>query len=309
MQALPTIPLSLVLLVVTIVLACATAIYVYVAERQRRRAVSRADGRISVFQASGPILRDERASTWSGVADWMRRNLPGIADDEGTIPTLLVHAGFDGQSAPVLYRTVRLTLMVLLPLAAVTISAAVASDSVFVWVLVALGFALVAPRAYVDRRARQRQESIRRSLPDCLDLLVVCVEAGVSLDAALLRVSREMESVHPTLAGELRVVNRRINAGLSREEALHGLWLRTGVEELRALASSMIQSERWGTSISRVLRVNSDMLRRRRRQAAEKRAAEAALKMIIPLALFLLPALMAVIVGPAMLEISRVLSR
>ena len=111
-----------------------------------------------------------------------------------------------------------------------------------------------------------------------------------------------MGLAHPELAAELLVVNRKMNAGLTRDEAVTGLWNRTGVEELRGLASSIIQSERLGTSIARVLRVNAETLRRKRKQAAEKRAAEAALKMIIPLGLFMLPALFAMILGPAALK-------
>jgi tight adherence protein C len=152
-----------------------------------------------------------------------------------------------------------------------------------------------------------RADRVRKSLPDCLDLLLVCVEAGVSLDAAVLRVGREMASLHPELSNELLVVNRRTNAGMRREDALHGLYKRTGVEELRTLASSMIQSEKWGSSIGKVLRVYSDSLRRKRRQTAERKAAVAAAKMIFPLALLILPALFAVVGGPILLGLRPVL--
>jgi tight adherence protein C len=158
----------------------------------------------------------------------------------------------------------------------------------------------------VDRMIANRQGRIRLALPDGLDLLVVCVEAGVSLDAAVLRVAREMELMHPDLAHELLMVNRRVNAGMTREEALHGLSLRTGVEELRALASNMIQSERWGTSIATVLRVYGETARRKRKQAAEKRAAEAPVKMLFPLTLFILPTIFIVVLGPAIIRISHV---
>ena len=154
----------------------------------------------------------------------------------------------------------------------------------------------------------RRRDRIRKAIPDSLDLLVVCVEAGIGLDSALLRVARDMSFLHPDLAGEFLLVNRTVNAGLAREEALHGLWQRTGVDELRGLASSMVQSERLGTSIARVLRVYSESLRRKRRQTAEKRAAEASIKMIIPLALFMLPALFALILGPAAMSLAKTMS-
>jgi tight adherence protein C len=152
---------------------------------------------------------------------------------------------------------------------------------------------------------RLRQEKIKRSVPDALDLLVVCVEAGVSLDAAILRVAKEIRMAHPDLAHELAVVNRVTNAGLPRDAALKGLWQRTGVDDLKTLTSSMIQSEKWGTSIATVLRVASETLRRKRRQAAEKKAKMAPLKMTFPLLLFILPALFTVILGPAVVQIMR----
>ena len=158
-----------------------------------------------------------------------------------------------------------------------------------------------------------RRDRIRHSIPDSLDLLVVCVEAGIGLRHQPRQDGvASQRPVH--LAGhegdeiqdlaEFFIVNRTINAGLSRDEAMHGLWQRTGVEELRGLASSMVQSERLGTSIARILRIYSETLRRKRRQLAEKRAAEASIKMIIPLALFMLPALFALILGPAAMSLA-----
>ena len=170
------------------------------------------------------------------------------------------------------------------------------------WAVIA-GWAI--PVWYVHRGAYLRQERIRRSVPDALDLLVVCIEAGVSLDAAILRVARELSKVHPVLSSELMVVNRKTNAGVPREQALRGLWERTGVEEVRALISTMIQSEKWGTSIGTVLQVYAETLRRKRRQAIEKKAATIPVKMLFPLILFILPALFAVVMGPAVIQIPK----
>jgi tight adherence protein C len=161
----------------------------------------------------------------------------------------------------------------------------------------------IAPIGFLDRLVRVRQERIRRSVPDALDLLVVCVEAGISLDAAVLRVAREVRLAHPDLAHEFAVVNRKTNAGIPRDVALRGLWQRTGVEEIRALVSNMIQSEKWGTSVATVLRVAAETLRRKRRQTAEKKAKQAPLKMTFPLVLFILPALFIVIMGPALVQV------
>jgi tight adherence protein C len=166
---------------------------------------------------------------------------------------------------------------------------------------------VIGPKAALDRMVGKRRDRIRKAIPDSLDLLVVCVEAGVGLDSAMLRVARDMAFLHPDLAAEFLVVNRTINAGISRDDAMHGLYQRTGLEDLRGLASSMVQSERLGTSIARILRVYSEALRRKRRQTAEKRAAEASIKMLIPLALFMLPALFALILGPAAMTLAETL--
>ena len=215
----------------------------------------------------------------------------------------LVHAGFDQAAAPVIFTFARVACAAGFPLIAFL---AVPRRSALLFVLLvvlALAIGLLLPQAVVDRRAAIRQERLRRAIPDSLDLLVVCVEAGVSLDAAIVRVAKEMAILHSDLANELLIVHRRVNAGVQREQALHGLWERTGVEDLRGLAANMIQSERWGTSIAAVLRVYAESLRRKRKQLAEKRAATAPLKMTFPLALFIFPAIFIVLLGPAMLKV------
>jgi tight adherence protein C len=245
------------------------------------------------------ILRDDAPGLAGRLASWLRERTPKSWSEAGDASEVLVQAGFDGPEAPLFFTSIRLAALVLLPLGAVVFGA---HDNFMYFVLgivVAGAAGLVGPRAVLDRLAQRRQDRVRRSIPDSLDLLVVCVEAGTGLDSALLRVARDMAGLHPELSGELLMVNRRMNAGLSRAEALQGLAKRTGVEELRGLAASMIQSERLGSSIARVLRVYSETLRRQRKQAAEKRAAQATVKMIFPLALFMLPSLFAILLGPA----------
>jgi tight adherence protein C len=213
----------------------------------------------------------------------------------------LVQAGYESSTAPLTYAGARAASLVGLPILVLLAFPTTGMNMIMLGVG-AVVVAYVIPRAWVDRKARLRQERIRRALPDALDLMVVCVEAGVSLDAAVLRVARELQIAHAELAYEFAVVNRKTNAGVTREEALRGLWERTGVEDIRSLISSMIQSEKWGTSIARVLRVAAETLRRKRRQAAEKRAALAPLKMTIPLVTLILPSMFIVILGPVMLK-------
>lgn len=302
------IPLTLVLLVITLVLAVCTVVYVAVAERERRETLRRVAPDMEVSRLAERLLLNEDSTTSSRLASWLRDRMPeGLMADDA-FATKLVHAGFDGSAAPVIFSAIRIASAVLVPVLAFV---AAPQDNTM-WLAVSVLMGLVAgvagPQAVLDRLVANRQERIRRAVPDALDLLVVCVEAGISLDAAIIRVARDLANVRPELAMEFAQVVRRINAGMPRDRALQGLAARTGVDEIRTLVASMVQTERLGTSIARVLRVNAESLRKRRRQKAEKRAAEAALKMIFPLALFLLPALLAVIVGPAAITVVRQLS-
>jgi tight adherence protein C len=298
-------PLILWALIAVIVISAAVAVYVVQLARARRELVMRLDGTASAAAAPIAILRGTDEGWITRLGRWLRENAPSSWNDAGEASSLLVQAGFEGDFAPLFYTTLRVTAAVMLPLAALTLGPQSNFRYLLMLVVAAGAAGIIGPRAILDRLVSRRRDRIRHAIPDSLDLLVVCVEAGVGLDSAMLRVARDMAFLHPDLSSELLVVNRTINAGLSREEALHGLWQRTGVEELRGLASSMIQSERLGTSIARILRVYSEALRRKRRQMAEKRAAEASIKMIIPLALFMLPALFALILGPAAMSLAR----
>jgi tight adherence protein C len=220
----------------------------------------------------------------------------------------LVYAGYDGAVAPAVFAAARLVTLIVLP---TTVAVTLVRAPIPLLAVLLPGAALIAsilPIAVLERMARARQDRIRRGLPDALDLLVVCVEAGISLDAAILRVAKELSFSYPDLSRELLVVNRKTNAGITREEAIRGLWSRTGVEDLRSLSTSLIQTEKWGTSITKVLRVAAMTLRRKRRQHAEKRVAVAPVKMTFPLVTLILPALFIIILGPAMLEVIRSLS-
>jgi tight adherence protein C len=154
---------------------------------------------------------------------------------------------------------------------------------------------------------RRRQQRIRRAIPDGLDLLLVCVEAGSSVESAIQRVGREMLVVHPELAGELAVVVRKTKAGIPRADALRGLYSRTGVDELRLISASIVQSERWGTSIAKALRVSAEALRRKRKRTAERHASTAPIKMTIPLLTMILPALFVTLLGPSLLTVVKAL--
>jgi tight adherence protein C len=300
-------PIILWALIGVIVVAVAAAFYSLQLNRARRELVMRLDGQVGMAAAPITILRGTDEGWVTRFGRWLRENAPSSWSDAGSASSLLVQAGFDGDFAPLFYTTVRVTAAVLLPLAAFVLGPQANYRNLMVLVVIAGAVGIIGPRAGLDRLVAKRRDRVRKAIPDSLDLLVVCVEAGIGLDSAMLRVARDMAFLHPDLAGEFLIVNRTINAGISRDEAMHGLWQRTGVEELRGLASSMVQSERLGTSIARILRVYAEALRRKRRQTAEKRAAEASIKMLIPLALFMLPALFALILGPAAMSLAATL--
>jgi tight adherence protein C len=300
----PAIPFSLplILLVLVLVGAVSTAVYAWVVSRQRKEILLRADAGAATPVRS-PLLAAPERSVLERIGEWLSERTPSAwAASEG-VATKLVQAGFDNRSASVIYVTIRVAFGLLVPAAALAAAAGAPQRTLLTYVGLAALVGVVGPAAVLDRLVQIRQERIRHSVPDALDLLVVCVEAGVSLDAAILRVARDLSTAHPDLAAEMMIINRLVHAGVSREDALKGLWQRTGLEELRGLAASMIQSERWGTSIAKVLRVNAETLRRKRKQYAEKKAAQASLKMMAPLMLFLMPALFVVILGPAILKI------
>jgi len=300
-------PLILWVLIGVIVFAVAAALYALQAARIRRELVLRLDVGGAIASAPITILRGTDEGWVTRLGRWLRENAPSSWSNAGEAAPLLVQAGFDGDFAPLFYTTIRVSAAVLLPLAAFVLGPQENFQRLILLVILAGAAGVIGPKAVLDRLVAKRRDRIRKAIPDSLDLLVVCVEAGVGLDSAILRVARDMAFLHPDLASELLIVNRTINAGLSRDDAMHGLFQRTGVEELRGLASSMVQSERLGTSIARILRVYAEALRRKRRQMAEKRAAEASIKMLIPLALFMLPALFALILGPAAMTLMKTL--
>jgi len=169
--------------------------------------------------------------------------------------------------------------------------------------LTALGFIL--PRFILKRMIRERQNRIRLGLPDALDLTVICVEAGLALDQALMRVGQDLHHAHPDLSDEFHLVNLEMRAGKPRAEALRNLVDRTGVDDIRSLVGTLIQTDRFGTSVAQALRVHSDSLRTERRQRAEEQAAKTTIKMVPPLVIFVLPSIIFVTIGPAVIELVR----
>ncbi len=216
----------------------------------------------------------------------------------------LMQAGFREQRHQTVYFGVRV-LFALLGLAIVLVSGAGIDSLPLLIGVPALGFLL--PRFVLKRLITHRQHNIQIGLADALDLTVICVEAGLSLDQAMSRVGEELKHAHPELSDEFHLVNLEMRAGKPRAEALRNLAERTGVEDIKALVGVLIQTDRFGTSVAQALRVHSDSLRTERRQRAEEQAAKTTIKMVPALVIFVLPSMFFVTLGPAVIQLLHTL--
>src|SRR6478752_6647771 len=197
---------------------------------------------------------------------------------------------------------------VLLGLLGILSVIAIKGDFDLLWMVGVGGFGFFIPRFILKRMIRNRQRRITLALPDALDLTVICVEVGLALDQALMRVGEDLRHAHPDLSDEFHLVNLEMRAGKPRAEALRNLVDRTGVDDVRALVATLVQTDRFGTSVSQALRIHSDSLRTERRQRAEEQAAKTTIQMIIPLVLFVLPSIIFVTLGPAIIQLFRILA-
>jgi len=221
------------------------------------------------------------------------------------VQKLMIRAGYRSPEALLAMRGVRV-LFPILTLGAMYFSGAYRFNIILV-PIVALGLGILLPDMWLSWRVSSRQHQLRKALPDALDLLVICVEAGLGLDQALLRVSQDMRISHDVLSEELQLVNMQMRVGKSRLDSLRELADRTGLPDIKALVAMLIQTERFGTSIAQSLRVFSDDMRLKRRQRAEEMSAKTSVKMVPPLVFFIFPALMVVILGPAVITMMRTL--
>jgi tight adherence protein C len=180
-----------------------------------------------------------------------------------------------------------------------------AKESPFIWYAGGLGLGYLAPDFWLGRKITQRQFEIRRSLPDVLDLLIICLEAGLGMDQATSRAALELAGTHPILADELDIVVLEQRAGRPRSDCWRNMADRTDVDVVRSLVSTLVQAEQFGTSIARTLRTHSETLRTQRIQQVEEQAAKTTVKLIFPLVLFIFPCLFLVTLGPAIIIIQE----
>lgn len=278
-------------------------------ERLRRMGDSR-EGVITQGVQS-VVMTDDRpaAEMAQRLAAPINKLLPPSATEAKKLQKKLMHAGFRSPEAPIIYRAIQLAAMAGFPLfiAAVCALTARPLNNALIYIIIAFVVAFFVPRFFLGKMIKKRQRLIRWGLADALDLMVVSVEAGLGLNAAMMKVSTELRDVHSAVALEFELANLEIRVGRERDEALRNLAERTGVDDLRSLVAMLIQTDKFGTSIAKGLRVFSDSLRTKRRQRAEQEAQKAAVKLLLPLACFLFPTLFIAILGPAALNLIDVM--
>ena len=233
-------------------------------------------------------------------------SVPEDGWEESPVRIRFINAGWRKSTAPALFYAAKTGLTLLLPILMYLLLRH-GDHNLFLWLVAAAAAGYYLPDLWLKHCLKERQREVFETFPDALDLMTVCVEAGLAMDAALARVAQEIGLKSMVLAEELQLVTLELRAGSAKDKALRNLALRTGVEDVDALVTLLIQAERFGTSIAASLRVQSDQLRTKRRQRAEETAAKIALKLLFPLIFFIFPSLMVVLMGPAILQIYRVL--
>ena len=237
--------------------------------------------------------------------------IPSDEEERTKLQTRLIHAGQYHRQAMVVFLGVKASLMIapaFLGVAASLMGVVTLRQGLIIGGCLGI-VGLIGPSFWLDHMKGKRQSNFRRALPDALDVLVICLEGGLSLSAGLRRVSTELRTAHPALAAELAIVQREVQLGLTSGEALRKMGERSDLEEVRSLASVILQSERLGASLVKSLRVHSESLRHKRYQRAEEKAAVAATKVLFPTLLFILPAVFVVILGPAAFRLIEMLGK
>jgi tight adherence protein C len=261
------------------------------------------DRRLNEVMDAGNTTLSDRGYGRTMVAAFKKMGgmAPRPVAEMGKLRLRLITAGFRGSEALIVFLGIRVGVAIAVFVLAMMVVANLMAA------LVACAFGYVIPGMVLARLAKRRQHRLRLGLPDALDLLVVSVEAGLGLDQAIQRVGTELTFAHPDLCDELKLINLELRAGKARSEALHNLADRTGVDDIHALVTMLVQTDKFGTSVAQSLRVHSDTVRTKRRQRAEEAAAKTGVKMVFPLVLCIFPAIYVVTLGPAAIKFMQVM--
>ena len=272
----------------------------------------RADGISSGHEETGGNLSVQMLAQFHALLEWFARmNQPSNIEQARATRRQLITAGYRSGKAAVLFVGSKLFLAVLMTavIAAVPhkqLGFPTFSNLVFYYVLAA-ACGYYAPILWLRSAIARRKDALQRAIPDALDLMVVCVEAGLGLDQAIARVGEEVERAHPALSDELNLLAMELRTGVSRQEALRNFAHRTDLGEARNLVALLVQTDRFGTSIGQALRVHADSMRTTRRLKAEELAAKLPVKLLFPLIFFIFPSMFIVLLGPASIQMVRVL--
>lgn len=304
----------LIILILTAVTVALFALSVLQLRPGRDSVVGRLDQMQPVAQQQETIARrrrQARSERLLNVLQALGQQVGNSRKDSTAVRLFLIQAGFPDPRAVSIYWACRMSLAVGLPILALfgLPLLGFSSNQIVLAALYCGVMGWIAPTFFVRRRLKARQKEVQLALADMLDMLVVCVEAGLGLNQALVRVADEIEHVSSVMAEQLAMVNLEMRAGTPREEALKNLGDRTGLPDIRSLVSMLIQTDRFGTSVADALRVHSDTMRTKRRQRAEEAAAKTTIKLVFPLVLLVFPAMFLVVIGPSALAIFRTFSK
>ena len=303
------------ILLLTLFAVVAAGVYLAILEvsaRQmaRRRLVDQTPDSGSQTNLSGSLRSDHAASTWLKLVNAIEKSGLSLVDTkDDAVRQKLIAAGFTAPYAPRVYTVVRLILIVAIPVLVLLYFWAMGSSPgifrLYVSLVIAAALGLYLPNIFIRAKADRRQREIINAFPDALDLMLVCVEAGLGLEAAFARVGEEMTESHPLLAEQLGAVVLELRAGRSREDALRRMADRAGADEIRAFATLLIQSTKLGSSVAQTMRIYASDMRERRRMRAEEKAHRLPVLLSIPLVVCMLPVMIGVLMLPAVIRVMR----
>jgi tight adherence protein C len=292
-----------------------TAVFLYLSSRKtiqtwRRRADGQSTSAEDTQAAQG--LVDQAEVHIRALLEWFAKfNTPSNIDEMRATKRMLINAGYRSAKAPILYTGAKLLLATMSVIIVAAIPAKVlgfpSTNTLLFYYLLAATCGYYIPSAWLKKGIANRQDTLQHAIPDALDLMVVCVEAGLGLDQAMARVAAEIYQTHPTLGDELTVLGLELRAGVQRQDALRNLAQRTNLDDVKNLVALLVQTDRFGTSIGQALRVHADAMRMTRRLKAEELAAKLPVKLLLPLIFFIFPCMFIVTIGPAVIKIVKVL--
>jgi len=279
-------------------------------QEMRRRLIEQGPRQSGEIMMSGSLRAEQSENAWLKLVNAIEKSGLSLVDTKDrALRQKLIAAGFTGSYAPRVFTLVRIGMVVLMPVLLLTFLWSTGATpgllKLYLWLMGAAAFGLYLPNLFISAKADRRQQEIINGFPDALDLLLVCVEAGLGLEAAFARVGQEMTRSHPRLAEQFGAVVLELRAGRSHEDALRRMADRAGADEIRAFGTLLIQSTKLGSSIAATLRTYASEMRERRRMRAEEKAHRLPVLLSVPLVTCMLPVMIGVLLLPAVIRTMR----